>query len=67
MAELDPLIFVRVFINNHLVAHLSPHTQPDLQEQHPNAVNPQEAIEVAGAGDRPRVMRVSLTTLIIVR
>ncbi|KAG0707582.1 hypothetical protein DFH29DRAFT_896444 [Suillus ampliporus] len=41
---------------------------PDLpEEQDPliNAVNLQEAIEVAEAGAQPRVRRVSLTTLII--
>ncbi|OJA15405.1 hypothetical protein AZE42_07612 [Rhizopogon vesiculosus] len=35
------------------------------EEQHPNAVNLQEAIEVAEAGAQPRVTRRSLTILII--
>ncbi|KAG1754766.1 uncharacterized protein EDB91DRAFT_1242012 [Suillus paluster] len=35
------------------------------EEQHPNAVNLQEAIKDAEVGAQPRVRRLSLTTLII--
>ncbi|KAG2044546.1 hypothetical protein BDR03DRAFT_1004843 [Suillus americanus] len=35
------------------------------EEQHPNVENLQEAVEVAEAGIKPRVRRLSLTTLII--
>ncbi|KAG1850571.1 hypothetical protein DFJ58DRAFT_431856 [Suillus subalutaceus] len=35
------------------------------EEQHPNVENLQEAVEVAEAGVKPRVRRLSLTTLII--
>ncbi|KAG2350839.1 hypothetical protein BDR05DRAFT_954959 [Suillus weaverae] len=39
---------------------------PDLpEEQHPNAVNLQEAIEVAETGAQPHVRHLSLVTLII--
>jgi len=47
---LDPLIFSDI--------------RPE-EEQHHNAVNLQEAIEVAVAGAQPRVRRLSLTILII--
>jgi hypothetical protein len=51
-----------------LVAQLSRRIQRIPQEeQHPNAVNLPEAIEVVEAGAQPLVRRVSLTTLIIVR
>lgn len=35
------------------------------EEQHPNVENLLEAVEVAEAGIKPRVRRLSLTTLII--
>lgn len=39
---------------------------PDFpDEQHPNAVNAQEVIEVAEAGAKPHVRRLGLTALII--
>lgn len=42
--------------------------QPDLpEEQHPNAENPQEAIEVAETDAQPHVKHLNFTTLIIVR
>lgn len=35
------------------------------EEQHPNVENLQEVVEVADAGAKPRIRRLSLTTLII--
>lgn len=61
------LNFVRVFFCHFVVLFNSP-MQPDLpEEQHPNAENPQEAIEVAETDAQPHVKHLNFTTLIIVR
>lgn len=64
-----PAILDFVRICSHLFAsRLTLRIQADLhEEQHPDVENPQEAVEVAEAGAKPRDRRFSLTILIVVR
>jgi hypothetical protein len=61
-----PADFVRIC--SHLFApQLTLRMQADLhEEQNPDVENPQEAVEIAEAGAKPRDGRFSLTILIIV-